>query len=1037
VKRSVFPLWLALLAIPGFSQVTSGSLSGFVIDPSGKPVAGARLHATDEPHSLGRTTSTDTSGFYRLADLPPSVYNIAVLAGGFETATASAVRVGIDSNVHVDFELHIAGLKQSIEVTSHVSAVESDSSDLGTVYDEPTIRTLPLNRRDFLQLGMLTAGVLPPVENSANSTRGDFSMHVNGGREEFNNFLLDGVDNNDQDTNRYVLQPPVDSIQEFKIATNSYAAEYGRNAAGQVNVLTRSGSNEWHGSAYEYLRNRSLDWTNYFDAGAPKAQYIRNQFGAGLGGPVVRDRSFVFANFDGLRARQGESQLGVVPTAAQRTGDLSGLGTPVIDPFSGEPFPENRIPASRISPVASHVLDLYPAANLQGPGANFLGQPIARDTQSQFNARFDHYLTGMDQLTFRYTYGLHDLFEPFAEQSTAVPGFGDYPRDRGHNAMVHYQRTFSPRTANSLLVGLNRATRRILPENYNTNVNQLWGVDYLPAQARDFGYPSFNIAGLSPVGDATSLPLIRNITTYQVTEGLSMVRENHSFKLGGEVRNIRNNGIIDMLARGSLSFSGDISGSGLGDLLLGYPVLGIQSRSDNTQTQRMTSYNVYFQDDWKVRRNLTLNLGIRYEYNTPPIDPTNRMSAFDLSTMTVQQVGTNGLSRSGIRADWNNFAPRIGLAWTLGSNTVVRGGYGIFYDAGMLVVNSSLYFNPPYFNVYVFFPSAESLLTLNNPFPAHGSFLPPPSLSTLSPDITAAYMQHWNLNLQHEFGRVGTVTLAYAGSKGTHLMRSFDLNQPVPGAGDLADRSPYPQFSNIFFSESGANSIYHSVELSFRRPLTRSLALLGAYTFSKSIDDTSAFLPTGADQNFPQNSHNYRLERALSSFDMTHRVTLAIVQKLPGRNWMMRDFEVSSIVVAQSGQPFTPRLQFDNSNTGNTGGNFGSDRPNLVHSPALSNPTPEAWFDTSAFAIAAPYTFGNAGRNIVRGPGLATVDLSLARRFALAERRALQFQVQAFNVLNRTNFDQPQLYVDNPETFGRIFSAKPPRQVQMALRFTF
>ena len=348
-----------------------------------------------------------------------------------------------------------------------------------------------------------------------------------------------------------------------------------------------------------------------------------------------------------------------------------------------------------------------------------------------------------------------------------------------------------------------------------------------------------------------------------------------------------------------------------------------------------------------------------------------------------------------------------------------------------------MYFNPPYFNIYVFFPSATSLLSLNNPFSLTSGFAPPASLSTLDPNLVGSYLQSWNLNVQHDIATVGTFSLAYAGSKGTHLIRALDLNQPLPGPGPVASRAPYPQYSNIFFGESGSNSNYHSLQFSFNRRLAKGLSMLAAYTFSKSIDDMSAFLATTGDRNFPQNSHNYGAERGLSSFDTPHRGVVAYVYDLPFHNAILRHFESAAIITAQSGQPFTPVLQFDNSNTGNTGGNFGSDRPNVNGSPSLANPSPAMWFNTAAFTVAPPNTFGSAGRNILRGPGTASVDLSLSRRFMLAERTGLTFETQAFNLLNRENLNLPNLFADNRATFGKIFSARAPRQVQIALRLNF
>jgi hypothetical protein len=355
--------------------------------------------------------------------------------------------------------------------------------------------------------------------------------------------------------------------------------------------------------------------------------------------------------------------------------------------------------------------------------------------------------------------------------------------------------------------------------------------------------------------------------------------------------------------------------------------------------------------------------------------------------------------------------------------------------AGMLVMNSSLYFNPPFFNVQLAFPTAKSLLILNDPF-ANG-FPAAPSPNTLSPDLTTGYLQHWNVDVQRQLSPSTVVSVAYAGSKGTHLIRSRDLNQPPPGPGPVAARRPYTGFGGIFFTESGGNSEFNALEVSLNRRLARDFSVLAAYTFSKSIDDTSAFLGTKPDKNFPQDSRNYRSERALSSYDTRQRFTSAYTYNLPGRQWWVRNSELRGIVVAQTGQPFTPILRTDNSNTGNTGGIFGSDRPDLLRNPALGHRTPERWFDTSAFAIPARYHFGSAGRNILEGPGLFTFDLAFSRRFALREGMSLSFDAEAFNVFNRTNFDLPERVADDPATFGRIFSAKAPRQIQFALRLAF
>ncbi len=1027
---------LLLAAVSARAQVTTGTLSGYVLDPSGRPIARAEIVASDKERGYVRTAWTDLAGFYRIAELPPATYTVSARAQNFQTITTRALGLHVNTRLRVDFHLPLGVRKESLEVAAPALSLPTESSELGAVFRQDWIQSLPLNRRDFLQLALLAPGVLPPAQDSELSKRGSFAMHASGGREEHNNFLLDGVDNNDPYTNRYVLQPSVDSIQEFKIVTHSYSAEYGRSGAGQVNIVTRAGTNQWHGTFYEYLRNRALDARNFFDD-REKPKFVRNQFGTGVGGPLSQDRSFFFASFDSLRERRGLSRLATVPDLEERSGRLSALGPTARDPLTRQPFPENTIPPARILPLALRVLELFPPPNRPGRSGNYLAQPVQRETDSQWSARFDQRLSAADQLTLRYSYGDQDLLEPFAEESTDLPGFGDIVRNKGHNALLHHQRVLAPQAIHSLRIGWGRTSRQAWPENYRTDVGRLWGVNWLNLRPRDFGFPFINIAGSSPAGDVTQLPIDRHTTTYQVSESIALTRGSHGWKAGGEIRHIRLAGILDFLARGSLSFSGAVSGVGLGDLLLGFPSFGIQAQFDNPQTLRSTALAFYLEDDWKVRPKLALNLGLRYEYNPPPTDPTNRMAALDLATMKVVRLGSQGMPRAGIRPDADNAAPRLGFAWTPARQLVLRGGYGVYYDAGMQVVNSSLYFNPPYFNVRVFFPTQNALLTLKDPFPATGGMTPPPTLHTLSPDWTTSYLQHWSLNAQTQLGSSLVAGVAYAGSKGTHLIRSRDRNQPRPGPGSVAARRPHGEFGGIFFIESGANSNFHSLQAAVDLRSERHFSLRAAYTFSKSIDDTSAFLGTKADKNFPQDSQNFRAERALSSYDMRHRFTAAYVYSPVGRKWWNRELEIRGITTVQSGQPFTPILRFDNSNTGNTGGIFGSDRPDLLRSPALSRRRPEQWFDTGALVIPARYTFGSAGRNVVAGPGVVQFDIAVARRWALREGPALSLDLQIFNLFNRPQFDLPERFADEPSSLGKIFSAKASRQIQVAIRLGF
>jgi hypothetical protein len=854
-------------------------------------------------------------------------------------------------------------------------------------------------------------------------SRGSFSRHAGGAREEFNNFTLDGSDNNDPYTNRYVLQPPVEGIREFRVLSNSYSAEYGRASGAQVNVVTRSGSNEFHGAAYEYLRNRVLDARNFFE-GAARPKYIRNQFGGSIGGPVVHDRGFFFANYEGLRERRGFPRLSAVPSLAERSGEMTRT---VLDPFTRQPFPGNRIPSSRIHPLASRVLALFPLPN---QGALHLAQPVLSDTSHNLLARGDLRMTSRDDLTIRYGWGSQDLLEPFAEEVTDVPGFGNFVTNTGHNISVQHQRIWSGSTVQTTRFAFTRSFREARQQNYLSDVNREWGISWLPANPRDFGYPTIKVAGFAQVGDPDQLPLGRTTDTWQLQPILAAVRGSHSVRFGGEIRRMATDGYLDYFSRGTMTFSGALSGVGVADLLLGLPSFALQARFDNRQSLRTTAYHAFLQEDWRVSPALNVSLGVRYEYNTPAVDPEDRMYAYVPSSRSLVQVGTQGVPRAGLRPDRNNFAPRIGFAWSPDQRLTLRAGYGMFFDSGMFVVNSSFYFNPPLFNTRVFFPTATSLLSLSDPFPSRGGITPPPSPNTLSPDVTSAYIQNWNFTVERQVSRSTTMMVGYAGSKGTRLIRSRDLNQARPGAGVLALRRPDPAYGGLFFSESGANSGFHSLQSQIDRRFARRFSVLSAYTWSKSIDDTSAFLGTKPDKNFPQDSFNYALERARSSFDMRHRLSTAASASIAG-------FELRAILAAQTGQPFTPLLRFDNSNTGNTGSIFGNDRPDLIGNPRLDGRTPQRWFDTSAFAMPRQYTFGSAGRNIVDGPGFVNLDFGISRRFALGERWSLTADAQAFNLTNTAHFDMPERYADETANFGRIFSAKAPRQVQFGLRIGF
>ena len=1028
-------LGLSLLVAPAFAQVNSSSLLGYVFDPSGAAIPNAEVTVSDPRHGLLRHTTTDAAGAYLVSGLPPAVYTVSAVAPSFAEVTQENVRLEVETELRTDFHLAIAGVKRSIEVQAVANPLQTESAELGEVINQTEIENLPLNRRDFLFLALLVPGVMPPVQGSELSTRGSFSMHAGGGREEFNNFLLDGVDNNDPYVNRYGVEPPVDSIQEFKVTTNDYSAEYGRSAAGQVNVITRQGNDGYHGSVYDYFRNGSLDADNFFDTSGALPLH-RNQFGFSVGGPIVKQKTFFFGSTDFYRNREGFSQITEVPTLTQRAGD-------------------GIVPTAQIPALVQDVLNLYPLPNYTGANGNYFGNAVGTENTEQGSYRVDHHLSSTDVLTFRYSFADVNLFEPYLEGSTVtVPGYGDYLKDHIQNFSAQYAKVLNSRATNSLRIGYGRFSRDLLPQNYNVNVGALWGVSWLNVPTAAQGYPNISVGGFSSVGDTSTLPILRHTNTYEIGDSVTLERGVHVFKFGVDIRKLQLNSVLDLFNRGSLSFTGAITGSGIDDLLFDAPTYSIQSQANNPIHLRSQAYDGYVEDDWRIFRNLTLNLGVRYEYNTPAVDPANGMSDLDFQTGQVVPVGSDGITRSGIHPDYNNFAPRLGVAWSPAQNWVIRSGYGIFYDSGMFVVPSSLYFNPPEFNLALYFQNPVLPISLENPFPTAVGYIPPPTLSILNSDMVTPYIQQWNLTVERSFGNWGTLTTAYAGSKGSKLVRAYDLNQPTldpnGNQNNVQTRRPYPAYDSIFDVESGANSSFNSLQVSYLKRMSSHFSMRLAYTYSHSIDDQSAFLGIGVDPNFPQNSHDFAAERADSSFDMRHRFVAAYVVDLPQGNLFTRNTEIRGIITAQTGQPFTPQLDFDNSNTGNAGtaNEAGTDRPDVVGSwttGSCPNPsggapfpvgTPNCWFNTSAFVVGAPNTYGNAGRNIIRGPGYGSVDLSALRNFNLTEHLHMAFEAQAFNLFNRANFMQPDNVLEDA-TFGKIGQAMAPRQIQLALRFSF
>ena len=1029
-----------ILATAAQAQSAGGTISGVVTDAANQPIANAAIQLTQLETDRRRSAATDAQGGFTLANLAPGEYRIEVEHDGYRKHVQQ-LAMQLNQETQIEIPLVPGQRTETVQVTAARGLLRTESAALGGVIDNRQITGLPLDGRNFFELSLLLPGVVPAAPGSAGSVRGDFAININGAREDSNNFVLDGAFNGDPKLNGIALAPPVDAVREFELATSTYDALSGRNAGGQMSVVLKSGANQTHGTAYEFFRNRVTDARNFF---APptetRPQYQRNQFGGSLGGPLARNRTFVFADYEGRRVREGITLISNVPTALERVGDFSRSNVFAIDPFAQIPFAGNVIPKNRLNPVGLAIAALYPLPDRSVPGQNYVSSPAQRDRDDHFDLRLDHNLGLSDELSFRYSFGDRNLFEPFSASSlVAVPGFGNNVPRRAQNAVASHTHIFTPNLLNDLRLGFNRIAAGVFQQNMATNLNQQVGLPSISSNPRDFGLSQISILGYSTLGDEAHNPQHSATSIYQVSDTATWARGKHLVKAGVDLRWLQQNAFRDEESRGFLNFLG-VTGNALAEMLLGLPSYTGAARLDNPEHLRTHSAYGFVQDAWRVRPDLTLTAGLRYEYNSPPVDARDRANLFDPATQALVQVGTGGVPRGGSQPDRNNFAPRLGLAWRPGHrNTVVRAGYGVYYDQSSLATGEGLYFNAPYFDFKLYFPFGQLPLSLSDPFPANFPIPYPSSALAVQRNLRTAYTQQWNFNLQQEVGRDRIVELAYAGSKGSKLLGARDLNQPNPSPQPNNPR-PLPQFADINILESSGNSSYQSLQARFQQTFHRGLTALASYTWSKSIDDASSFFASAGDANFPQDSRNTRAERALSNFDLRHRFSLSYSYDLPfGKGRFLGGWQTYGIWTFQTGRPFTVALlpNFDNSNTGQSILGFGAnDRPNVLRAAALANPSPQRWFDTTAFALPPFGSFGNAGRNILSGPGYQSANVSLMKNARIAERANLQIRVEAFNLLNRTNLGLPDNFFGSP-TFGSIQSAQSPRRVQFGAKILF
>jgi hypothetical protein len=1078
---------LALIAAtamvsPVASQTNTAEIAGVVRDGTGGVLAGAVVVASQPSTGASLQRVTDAEGRFYLPALQIGVWNITVTLQGFVRQVRRGLVLELGRTVSLDITMAVEGLAEQIVVQSSTPLLQRTSAEISDVIGNRDVVQVPLNARTLMSLAQLSDGVvLPP-----GGTRGDALQqagplpNVGGQRSGHNIYLLDGVKITDELFNNLALNPAVDSVQEFKLQKSMYPAEFGGKASALINVATKAGTNQLHGTGFEFFRDEAFDSRNYFQPASERVAALRqNQFGGTLGGPAVRDRTFVFGSYEGLRLRRSLIRTFSVPSSALRQGDFSGVGT-ICDPLTVTdtgvcvPFAENRIPADRIDPIAAAFLRRVPAATAPGTVQNLAASEEQQRTIDQFTIRMDHRLGGGDQLFARVSTFDADETQPFgtgALQETLVPGFGRTLGTKTRTVAASHTHVFAHTVVHEFRVGWMRVSGGQVSENQGNPFSQLAGLAGVTTDPRDMGFPQISTSGrFSTMGDPASFTT-RDNRNVELYDNITIDRGVHRIKAGAYYFHLALRPEQPDNARGTFMYTGQFSGDAFADFLLGYPTsatVGIGRGHENGRTNWL---HLYAQDDWRLRDNLTVNLGVRYELNQHMYDVDNRLASVDLSypggrfVIASDDRGTidasaatlldviplpavssadAGWGRGLLEPSYVRLAPRTGFALSLADDrAVIRGGYGVFLNQWAYSVQTAFARNLPFFFAkQVDVPADVRTPALQTANILAGSNTGAIGASIMDHDYTVEYSQTWSGGVQLALGPSTMGEVSYMGTWTIGADNATMRNVPEPGPGPIQPRRPIPALSRVNAIRFDGRSIYHGVTFRLNRRLSGDLAYNVSYTLSQSKDDASSPGPTESEANVPQNVRNIFDESgewARSSFDHRHQFVASAAYGIPVPSaWpvvatLLGGWRLNAIATIQSGAPFTVNLGTDRANVGAGP----AQRPDQHRDPNPSGTrTPAQWFDVGAFAPPAPFTFGTAPRNSVIGPGYANVDVVLARTWLVPARRSLELRWEVFNLFNRANFDLPNRVFGTPN-FGRIFSAKDPRQMQFGARLAF
>jgi hypothetical protein len=1095
--------WLLLFClIPNvFAQSDTGVLFGVITDPAARTVLGARVTLKNEATGATREYTTDERGVYFFTFLPPGRYNLNLHADGFKQYEDNDVRVQVAQVSRVDVSMEIGNTKEVLDISGLGTSLNTENASQGTVVGQEKIAALPLNGRQFIQLALLVPGANQggrAVQQNGIRQGQIGGLSLSGGRTNNTMFLLDGAMNTDLDYNTLNYSPSIDGIAEFQVQSAMVGAEYGRST---VNVVTKSGSNEIHGSVFEFLRNRNFDSRPFNLNQSKLPKYQRNQFGATFGGPIVKEKLFTFFSYEGLRVRQAAAGLTsvLVPTAEQRNGDFS-RSTPngIFDPDTlangvRTMFPENRIPASRLNPIALAALKAVPLPRDPATGLFENTTGTLRQNSDNYSNRVDYALRETWSLFGRYS-----LAEEKADIPAVITGRDRINNARAQSAVLGSTKIVTNNLLNETRLSFSRqAILSGLPE-LSFDVN---GAQQALPQFILSPYPIMGGSGAFNNTRGGGIIRVRN-NNFQLYDNVAWRVGRHSVKFGGEIFHVQYNRHESPSILGDFQFTSgfttrtaraDGTGDALASFLLGMPAVASRAVGPSRIDGRQYAYNFYVQDDFNLTSKITLNMGLRYELSPPMYDHQQQMSSIDYRNVPSPSAifaegktgfykpqlficGQNGTPQGCAYTDKNNFAPRLGIVWSVDDKTVVRSGFGTFFASNDL---------NPLFRLAAGLPG-NIAQTLNS-----DNFIPRfRNLDVFGPatvggvQIQAAgidlyqrtsYSLQWNLSVQRQLSKDIVIEAGYLANVGLKLEQNVQPNNALPGTGAVDPRRPYagvefapgtvfPDYLSVTansvpvgfinYLPHSAQSNYHAALLRIEKRFSRDLSFLSSYTFSKAITNAPQFRNAGGadgSENSPaQDSFNLRAERGLASFHLKHRMTTSFVYSLPFgadkaffqegiTSKVLGGWQLSGIYSAQTGFPFTINTQGDTAGVGaGTGGIF--IRPNLVSGQNWELSGDERstarYFNTSAFTAPPVAAFGNVGRNTVIGPGLVNFDFVLAKQVAIREGINLQLRAEAFNIMNHSNYTVVGRLINTP-TFGRVLGQQDPRQIQFGAKILF